>query len=242
MQTTFSVNDLRSIFNEVIFKIEESLEQIKLMRFNRRLKDDNSPVTDADIFLQDMIISLISKKIKGIKFISEELKQSFDSPILGEYYAILDPIDGTENFTSGLPIWGVAISIWKYPEHLASLIYLPELKRHIMTGDSVHYLSSRIIAFSSSLDDFTIDQILSKNENRITGCSAFNFYNVILGSFNVLINRKGASIWDLLPGLNLAKEHGCFVMCEGELYKGEFLNPNKKYSFEIRQESNNHTW
>ena len=37
------------------------------------------------------------------------------------WIAVLDPIDGTENFCSGLKEWGVSLSIWQGARHAGSL-------------------------------------------------------------------------------------------------------------------------
>jgi hypothetical protein len=58
-------------------------------------------------------------------------------------------------------------------------------------------------------------------------------FNVITGSFSSYENFKGARIWDILPGLNLALEHKLSVTVEGRKYQGEFLNPLEKYRFKI---------
>ena len=71
-------------------------------------------------------------------------------------------------------------------------------------------------------------------EYRIMGCSMYNMYNVIRGAYALFENFKGANCWDILPGLNLALEHGCEVEVNGETYHGEFLPPTARYRFKVR--------
>jgi myo-inositol-1(or 4)-monophosphatase len=45
-------------------------------------------------------------------------------------------------------------------------------------------------------------------EFRIFGCSMYNMLSAVKGSFRSFENVNGVSCWDILPGLNLALEHG----------------------------------
>lgn len=54
------------------------------------------------------------------------------------------------------------------------------------------------------------------------------------GAYATFENPKGASCWDILPGLNLALENNLDVIVDNEKYNGEFLQPTKKYRFRIK--------
>jgi myo-inositol-1(or 4)-monophosphatase len=226
---------LRSLFTSIIVKIEGSLDLLQSKRGVIKIKTDDSPLTDADLLIEGILKSELKTAIKDLVVISEESFNFDFFPIKDSYYAIVDPLDGTENFSAGLPLWGVSVSIWKYPNHLFSILMLPELKKYLMTGDALKYHKSRIIGFSSSLDYEIINSIDPYKENRIYGCSVFNTYNVISGSFSEFRNYKGAYIWDLIAGINLALEHGYKVIVDNKEYYGEFLDPNQRHRFEIKR-------
>jgi fructose-1,6-bisphosphatase/inositol monophosphatase family enzyme len=153
----------------------------------------------------------------------------------GKWVVVIDPIDGTENFTSGLPEWGISISCYKSGEHIGSLLGAPELGRWLRTGDSVQSFQSRIRGLSSSLSREQIANIDIGHEYRIMGCCVVNMLNVISGSYLSFENQKGARSWDILAGLNLALEHGLEVEVDGNSYTGEFLDWNRKFKFKIRR-------
>lgn len=71
-------------------------------------------------------------------------------------------------------------------------------------------------------------------EYCIMGCCMYNMYNVIHGSYCLFQHLKGCYSWDILPGINLALEHGLCVDIEGRSYNGEFLEPGKKFRFIVR--------
>jgi fructose-1,6-bisphosphatase/inositol monophosphatase family enzyme len=105
------------------------------------------------------------------------------------------------------------------------MIALPELDIYLKTGDTVPNYESRIYGISSSLLKEDLLNLEEGFEYRIMGCSMYNMYNVISGSYAIFQNPKGAHSWDILPGLNLAVEN--------RIYNGEFLQPNKKYRFRV---------
>ncbi|MCH2067026.1 inositol monophosphatase family protein [Shimia sp.] len=231
----------RALMHGLIDLIAANMEHILAKRYDITLKPDNSPVTAADVFLEDLIQKYLVDRIPGVTFAGEETF-SADTPLASEgYYAILDPIDGTENFCSGLKEWGVSFTLWHGGTHLGSMLLMPELGEHLMTGDSLLPIRSRIRGFSSSMCDEIFEGMGSSQENRVTGCAVYNLYNVVRGAFARFTNPKGAYSWDLLPGLMLALEHNCEIEVEGKSYHGEFLEPGKKYRVDIQHRYDLHS-
>jgi myo-inositol-1(or 4)-monophosphatase len=232
------INKILPLVQQVV-ELNRSL--IEQNRYQIQYKSDGSPVTAADLLLENRIKDFLSNFEVPITLIGEE---SFHSSVIEqfEYVAILDPIDGTENFCSGLKEWGVSFGIWHRQQHLGSLLILPELGLSLMTGDTLEKVSfSRITGFSSSYHDAIATGIKDAEEYRVMGCAVYNIYNVIRGSFCRFINPKGAYIWDLLPGLMLALEHGCEVLLDDQPYNGGFLDPTRKYRVDIRHRYDLHS-
>ncbi len=218
-----------------------SLPDLLPNRYIIDYKFDNSPVTAVDRDLELILKIFLKEKLPGLCFIGEEsfdFKTGFDST---GYVAILDPIDGTENFCSGLKEWGVSLGIWHNGQHLGSLLMMPELDESIITGDNIPKLHSRITGFSSSFSDQIATGIRDAGEYRVTGCAVYNLFNVIRGSFCRFVNPKGAYVWDLLPGVMLALEHGCEVLLDDKPYYGDFLDPTRKYRVDIRHRYDLHS-
>lgn len=229
-----SLDQTRALMHELIGMISDNMERIEASRYDITLKPDGSPVTASDVFIENLIRDHLSARIPDVDFAGEETFDELAALQSRGYYAILDPIDGTENFCSGLKEWGVCFTLWHRGTHLGSMIYLPELREHLMTGDALKPIQSRIRGFSSSMCDEILQGISSTRESRITGCAAYNMYNVVRGAFARFTNPLGAHAWDLLPGLMLALEHGCEVEVDGDSYDGRFLEPGKKYRVDIR--------
>lgn len=236
MFSTASVerNDVGALLDGVRMLVHTSLPEIMARRCDIRWKDDDSPVTEADLFLERRLAEWLGARLPGLTLIGEESFSGAAVPADAGWIAVLDPIDGTENFCSGLKEWGVSLSLWRGHEHVGSLLMLPELGDHLATGQPLQRARSRITGFSSSISPEIAAAIGTVGEARIMGCAVYNLYNVTRGALARFINPKGARSWDLLAGLQLAREHGCAITVEGQDYDGSFLQPDRRYRVDIR--------
>ena len=214
--------------------IENNLDEILALRNTKQLKSDNSFVSKGDLLCEKLVKDYLATLSEDIYLISEEKNNDDFNFKTHPKVVVIDPIDGTENFVSGLKEWGIGVSIYENEKHIESMIGLPELGLYIKTGDKFPEFESRIYGISSSLLKEDLLNLEEGFEYRIIGCSMYNMYNVITGSFAMFQNPKGANAWDILPGLNLALENGCQIEVENKKYNGEFLYPNKKYRFKVK--------
>ena len=223
------MNNICENFKQIIIN---SMEDIKNLKNKTIQKSDNSFVSEGDLLVQKLIADEIKKKYNNYYFISEENDHKEKWKKYNDFI-VLDPIDGTENFISGMKEWGVGISIFKNKEHTESMIFLPDMNITLKSGDKVSKNKSRIIGKSSRYFKKGLKPCDTNFEYRALGCSMINMYYVITGSFKSYIDTNGGFIWDILPGLNLALENNCEVYVEGEKYNGQFLSPDKRYKLEI---------
>ena len=223
------MNNICENFKQIIIN---SMEDIKNLKNKTIQKSDNSFVSEGDLLVQKLIGDEIKKKYNNYFFISEENDHKEKWKRYNDFI-VLDPIDGTDNFISGMKEWGVGISIFKDKEHTESMIFLPDMNITLKSGDKVSKNKSRIIGMSSRYFKKGLKPCDNNFEYRALGCSMINMYYVITGSFKSYVDTNGGYIWDILPGLNLALENNCEVYVEGEKYNGQFLSPDKRYKLEI---------
>jgi myo-inositol-1(or 4)-monophosphatase len=78
------------------------------------VKSDRTPVTEADVEIEQKLAGLFDNPARGSYLIGEEtVSEKDDSYIqaaLGETAWIVDPIDGTSAFAHGLGSWGISIA------------------------------------------------------------------------------------------------------------------------------------
>lgn len=233
------MKEIQTILRDVSQLVIDEMANLMERRYDVSWKEDGSPVTAADVYLEQAISVFLRDRIEGLVFIGEESwsqKQARD----GAWTAVLDPIDGTENFCSGLKEWGTSLSIWHDRIHAGSLLMMPELGEIMTSGEIPRIPRSRIVGFSSSYHADIGKGLESHPEGRIMGCAVYNLFNVIRGSFARFVNPKGARSWDLLAGAALAREAGCEVIINDKAYDGQFLEPDQRYRVDIRHRYNLH--
>jgi histidinol phosphatase-like enzyme (inositol monophosphatase family) len=94
-------------------------------------KSDQSPVTLADRGAEELMRTLIGGKFPAHGIIGEELgSERADA----EWVWVLDPIDGTKSFITGVPLWGTLIALLHRGQPVLGCIHQPVLGQ-LMLGD-----------------------------------------------------------------------------------------------------------
>lgn len=230
------INNINKLLNDLS---EFLLDKENFLIEGMNLKVDHSPVSSVDLTIQSQVKGLLSKYLHDTTLVSEE------EPIPTSWTAernlvVLDPVDGTENFVSGAPIWATGLAFFEDRKILASAIFFPEIRMLAKTNNvsfkneifftpfrSSHE-QSRIKGFSSNSDwgnqvkDFGI-------ENRIFGSSLFNLTLAANGVMEFKSSTKGVRFWDIAPALAIALEKNMEVIVNGEPYVGQILDPNSRF-------------
>jgi myo-inositol-1(or 4)-monophosphatase len=100
-------------------------------RFNQvgfSFKDDGSLVTDADTAMQKAVMKELAKRWPECHLLGEEMTEEHQQGLLeaeNQGLWILDPLDGTTNFSSGIPIFSVSLALVQNAEVRLGLIYDP---------------------------------------------------------------------------------------------------------------------
>ena len=77
---------------------------------HRSFKYDGSILTETDLAISDVIVRTIKGLYPDCNVVTEEADlKSFSND--ARYTFILDPIDGTDAYSQGLPAWAVALGI-----------------------------------------------------------------------------------------------------------------------------------
>ena len=232
---------IRTVLKDAVNLTEGMMPTLLSLRHKIVWKPDGSPVTDADVLLENEMTRFLEGALPGVRVIGEETFTTETAPSLEGWIAVIDPIDGTENFCSGLKEWGVSLTIWRDGAHVGSLLHMPELGEHLMTGDRPPLLQSRIVGLSSTVTPETFDALKGIQEARILGCAVYNLYNVTRGALARFINPRGAYSWDLLAGVMLALEQRCDVQIDGKVYDGRFLEAGRRYRVDIQHRYDLHS-
>jgi len=190
-------------------------------------KDRGNPVTETDLQAERAITSILTKEYPAHDIMTEESAQSARA---SEYLWIIDPMDGTTNFTHGYPCVSVSIALQRIDEPLLGVVFDPlhdelfSAERGAgsrMNGAPLHV--SAISSLDGSLlctgfpyrlreepaDNFEIFQKLSLRAQgvRRDGSAALDLCYVAAGRFDGFWER-GLRPWDTAAGALILRGAG----------------------------------
>lgn len=215
-------------------------------RFNRdkvvKIKSKGQIVTQADLIADKIIVSALKKKFPNHTILSEESGLQNKK---STYLWIIDPLDGTTNYSIGSPLFAVSIALFKNNQPILAVVYAPQLKE-LFTAEKNK---------GSQLNGkkITVSKIKNFADSMLTYCHgstllaikrAVKIYNKI--KFNSLDTRQlgtaslessfvsagrteciiipGANSWDVGAGVLLVRE------AEGKVtdFQGQEWNLNSR--------------
>lgn len=97
------------------------------------LKEDASEVTEADRRAEQLLRQMIGAEFPGHGIVGEEYGAENAE---AEFVWVLDPIDGTSAFVTGVPLWGTLIALTHRGEPVLGCIHQPVLGQ-LLIGDGV---------------------------------------------------------------------------------------------------------
>jgi 3'(2'), 5'-bisphosphate nucleotidase len=104
-------------------------------QINTRVKSDHSPVTDADVQAEKIIVSGLMKKFPAIPIIAEEAAAAGKIPIVQNQFFLVDPLDGTKEFISRNGEFTVNIALIENQRPIIGVVYAPAINM-IYIGES----------------------------------------------------------------------------------------------------------
>ena len=186
-------------------------------------------VTEADLLSDQIIVSAIKKKYPHHGIISEESGRVNDE---AEYLWIVDPIDGTLNFSKEIPLFGVMIALVRSGEVILSVVHLPATRELFFAkAGKGAFLNGKKIHCSPIK---TLDNSFGTGSSNMSGRTAKFVRNIMdsgkvhriqLGSFGSMAANAGyvaagrrdwmvpmmGQLHDFVPVALLLKEAGCKI-------------------------------
>lgn len=118
-------------------------------------KADASPVTAADRGAEDLLRRTIAKKFPAHGIIGEEFGN--DRPD-AEFVWVLDPIDGTKSFITGVPLFATLIALLHRGQPVLGCIHQPILRQLLIGDNTTAELNGRAVRCrrTTRLEDATL--------------------------------------------------------------------------------------
>ena len=203
-------------------------------------------VTNLDIASEEFLLDVIKTNFPNDTIISEEGNPGVLPN--GRTWTV-DPIDGTINFANGSELWGIQVSFSVDGETEFAIIYMPDCRYFVYAAKGYgaycnkkrlcveHFGdSSKLTAidFGKWVNKYYYDNMdtIIKNSLRVRtfGAGCFGFVSAAtsqVGTYILTCNNP----WDLLPGILICKEAGCYVykgFCDTE--QVTFVTGNEKFA------------
>ncbi|MEA2024183.1 MAG: 3'(2'),5'-bisphosphate nucleotidase CysQ [Actinomycetota bacterium] len=167
------------------------------------MKQDDDPVTAADLAVNDVLLGLLPQPGEGWLF--EETADGTDR--LGrDRVWIVDPIDGTREFVQGIPEWSISIGLVEHGRPVAGGVCNPATGERIIGSieTGVRYTGHRPATSATSLADAIV--LASRSEMRRGEWERFfdeSFTIVPMGSvaykLALVAAGRADATWTLVP-------------------------------------------
>jgi 3'(2'), 5'-bisphosphate nucleotidase len=110
---------------EIAREAGAAILKVYASEFEVRRKSDRSPVTDADLIAEGIIVSALSRLMPSVPVVSEEDADGQVAPPAGARFWLVDPLDGTREFVRRNGEFTVNIALVEAGSPLLGVIYAP---------------------------------------------------------------------------------------------------------------------
>jgi len=193
------------------------LKYFKQMEKQPDIKKDRTLVTEADLAADSLITNIIQNQFAEDGIISEEGQTKY----LGQKYTwVIDPLDGTTNFSQGLHYWGVSIALLQTGIPIFGIVHFPAVSETFSARRGSGALLDSIPLSLSSEDHkrkhaffmhcSRMHQLYQSNipyKTRSLGAAAYHLCSVAKGTA-ILVFESKTHIWDFAAGWLIITEAG----------------------------------
>ena len=215
----------------------------------KKIKSDNTPVSNGDLEVNKIITQKISKLNSTIPIISEETSENKFNNDLNDFW-LIDPIDGTYDYINNLDQFTINAGLILDKKPAAGLIYAPAKNRmfysygnnssfelidgkQVKLGQSNNFNKDEIkfVSYSNKLKP-EIEKIHKKlNVKKFVRMkSSLKFCVIAAGEYDGYVAEPRACEWDIAAGHAILKHAGGTITdFEGKeiIYgKKNFKNPS----------------
>jgi len=196
----------------------------------KKIKSDNTSVTNADIEVNNLITKKISNLTPNIKIVSEETSSNKENKNLNDFW-LIDPIDGTSGYIQGKDEFTVNAALILNKKPIAGIINAPGKGRIFYSfGSSNSYEinnASKIklackkrskqseinaISYSNNLKPEIVELHKKYNITNFTKMkSSLKFCVIACGEYDFYAAEPRAYEWDIAAGHAILEHAGGIV-------------------------------
>jgi histidinol-phosphatase len=204
---------------DLALRLADAADRIALPLFDTGLaverKPDSTPVTEADRAVEAELRGLIAEARPDDGVLGEEHGRSGD----GERRWVLDPIDGTRNYTRGIPVWATLVALTEGGATRLGVVSAPALGRRWWAerGQGAFADGRRIrVSSVARLEDAVLcvapeDPVPAGVDSawHVRGFGDFWAHMLVAeGRVDAAVDAVGVSEWDLAAVQPIVEEAG----------------------------------
>ncbi len=206
---------------ELALALADAADAISLAYFRTQLtvetKPDLTPVTEADRKVEAELRRLLAESRPDDAVLGEEQGQIGDSPRRW----IIDPIDGTKNYTRGIPVWATLIALEEDGEVRLGVVSAPALARRWWAerGSGAfagHAQGALHVSSIGRIEDAVLNFALDRSPPDIAwrawhtrGLGDFWAHMLVAeGAVEAAVDAVGVGVWDAAPVQVIVEEAG----------------------------------
>lgn len=228
------MSDLSALDAEIRDLLRFAAERSILPRFRAladgdiEMKGEDDPVTIVDREVEEFLTEALTRLAPGVAVVGEEAAHSDQGVLasLSDQCWIIDPLDGTANFTEGKEPFGIIVALADAGRAVAGWLYDPNLDRlcHVRAGDGAKVNGERVSArptgeaspvtavsrmFLTPEQSTMVDERLAPHYRlvEIPRCAAEQYPRLALGQ-NDVSSFKRTYPWDHAAGVLWLNEAG----------------------------------
>jgi histidinol-phosphatase len=204
---------------ELALRLADAADAVSLRHYRTllavELKADLTPVTQADRDVEAELRRLLADARPGDAILGEEEGTTGE----GGRRWLLDPIDGTRNYSRGIPVWATLLALQVEDEIGLGVVSAPALGRRwwaergagaYLDGDPIHV--STVSRVEEAVLSFALENGVPEIARRAWHARGFgDFWAHMLvaeGAVDGAFDALGVSVWDLAAVQVVVEEAG----------------------------------
>ena len=246
------INELKSISENLIdtFNIagQESID-LFTKGLNIEVKEDNSPVSNGDLKVNELITNKIKELTPNIPIVSEETV-NLNIKNTAKIFWLIDPIDGTKEYIAGKDEYTLNAALVINTVPVLGLVGVPKKNRlfysyapgesYLIDSGKIRKINcakqqpkNKVVALSSVIkpSDIILNKLKEFNVSSIVKmASSYKFCVIASGEYDIYAAQERANEWDYAAGHAVAQNAGAIIKTlDGKpfLYgKEDYKNPS----------------
>lgn len=209
------------VVKKYVHQAGQAIFQMAAEGFETVYKANEDPVTTADLKADSILREGLTEDFPGTGWLSEETRDDY-SRLDKELVWVVDPIDGTKEFVSGIPEYAVSVALVEDGLPVLAVVYNPATKEMFaaaagqgawLNGEAInaeHALTAKpvLLASRSEIRRGEFEPFEPFAEIRPCGSIAYKLALVAAGIADATFSLGPKNEWDIAAGVLLVSEAG----------------------------------